>query len=181
MTSNDLNLYRPIVKVQAFQILSFACQIKIWSFVCRSLKYVFICDHFFFFYSFDHFFEKISFEVFQNTHLSLIFTQGSWYWSTSNSQVTYSLPDQFQVGPFENYPNKILIWSLGFGQLSLVSVTAFAQSGIFLFHGEHVDKLLCALFTFSTKSLGQDSPSVHLFCITIGLKFTTAKINLGED
>ena len=37
------------------------------------------------------------------------------------------------------------------------------------------------LFTFSTKSLGQDSPSVLLFYITIGSRFTTAKINLGEN
>ena len=40
---------------------------------------------------------------------------------------------------------------------------------------------LSPLFTFSTKSLGQDSPSVHLFSKTIGLRFTTAKIKLGED
>ena len=31
------------------------------------------------------------------------------------------------------------------------------------------------LFTFSTKSLGQDSPSVHLFSKIIGSRFTTAK------
>ena len=37
------------------------------------------------------------------------------------------------------------------------------------------------LFTFSTKSLGQDSPSVHLYSITIGSKFTAAKIKLDED
>ena len=37
------------------------------------------------------------------------------------------------------------------------------------------------LFTFSTKSLGQDSPSVHLFSKTIGSRLTTAKIKLGED
>ena len=37
------------------------------------------------------------------------------------------------------------------------------------------------LFTFSTKSLGQDSPSGHLFSKTIGSRFTIAKINLGED
>ena len=37
------------------------------------------------------------------------------------------------------------------------------------------------LFTFSTKSLGQDSPSIHLFSKTIGPRFTTAKIKLGED
>ena len=37
------------------------------------------------------------------------------------------------------------------------------------------------LFTFSTKSLGQDSPSVHLFSKTIGSRFTPAKIKLGED
>ena len=37
------------------------------------------------------------------------------------------------------------------------------------------------LFTFSTKSLGQDSPSVHLFSKTIGSRFTTSKIKLGED
>ena len=33
-------------------------------------------------------------------------------------------------------------------------------------------------FTFSTKSLGQDSPSIHLF---YKIRFTTAKIKLGED
>ena len=32
------------------------------------------------------------------------------------------------------------------------------------------------LITFSTKSLGQDSPSVHLFSKTIGSRFTTVKI-----
>ena len=37
------------------------------------------------------------------------------------------------------------------------------------------------LFTFSTKSLGQDSPSVHLFSKTFGSIFTPAKIKLGED
>ena len=37
------------------------------------------------------------------------------------------------------------------------------------------------LFTFSTKSLGQDSPSVHPFSKTIGSRFTTAKIKFGED
>ena len=37
------------------------------------------------------------------------------------------------------------------------------------------------LFTFSTKSLGQDSPSIHLFSKIIGSRFTTAKIKLGED
>ena len=37
------------------------------------------------------------------------------------------------------------------------------------------------LLTFSTKSLGQDSPSVHLFSKIIGSRFTTAKIKLGED
>ena len=36
-------------------------------------------------------------------------------------------------------------------------------------------------FTFSTKLLGQDSPSVHLFSITIGSRFTIAKIKFGED
>ena len=36
-------------------------------------------------------------------------------------------------------------------------------------------------FTFSTKSLGQDSPSVHLFSKTIGSRFTTVKIKLGKD
>ena len=37
------------------------------------------------------------------------------------------------------------------------------------------------LFTFSTKSLGQDSPSIHLFSKIIGSRFTFAKIKLGED
>ena len=37
------------------------------------------------------------------------------------------------------------------------------------------------LFTFSTKSLGQDSPSIHLFSKIIGSRFTTAKIKLGQD
>ena len=37
------------------------------------------------------------------------------------------------------------------------------------------------LFTFSTKSLGQDSPSIHLFSKIIRSRFTTAKIKLGED
>ena len=37
------------------------------------------------------------------------------------------------------------------------------------------------LFTFSTKSLGQDSPSIHLFSKIVGSRFTTAKIKLGED
>ena len=37
------------------------------------------------------------------------------------------------------------------------------------------------LFTFSTKSLGQDSSSIHLFSKIIGSRFTTAKIKLGED
>ena len=37
------------------------------------------------------------------------------------------------------------------------------------------------LFTFSTKSLGQDSPSIHLFSKIIGSRFITAKIKLGED
>ena len=37
------------------------------------------------------------------------------------------------------------------------------------------------LFTFSTKSFGQDSPSFHLFSITIGSRFTATKIKLGED
>ena len=37
------------------------------------------------------------------------------------------------------------------------------------------------LFTFSTKLLGQDSPSIHLFSKIIGSRFTTAKIKLGED
>ena len=37
------------------------------------------------------------------------------------------------------------------------------------------------LFTLSTKSLGQDSPSIHLFSKIIGSRFTTAKIKLGED
>ena len=37
------------------------------------------------------------------------------------------------------------------------------------------------LFTFSTKPLGQDSPSVHLLFITIGSRYTTAKIKLRED
>ena len=37
------------------------------------------------------------------------------------------------------------------------------------------------LFTFSTKSLGQDSPSIHLFSKIIRSRFTAAKIKLGED
>ena len=37
------------------------------------------------------------------------------------------------------------------------------------------------LFTVSTKSLGQDSPSIHLVSKIIGSRFTTAKIKLGED
>ena len=37
------------------------------------------------------------------------------------------------------------------------------------------------LFTFSTKWLGQDSPSIHLFSKIIRSRFTTAKIKLGED
>ena len=42
----------------------------------------------------------------------------------------------------------------------------------------HLKSLL--LFNFLTKSLSQDSPSVHLFSITIGSRFTAAKIKLGE-
>ena len=37
------------------------------------------------------------------------------------------------------------------------------------------------LFIFSTKLLGQDSPSIHLFSKIIGSRFTTAKIKLAED
>ena len=37
------------------------------------------------------------------------------------------------------------------------------------------------LFTFSTKLLGQDLPSIHLFSEIIGSRFTSAKIKLGED
>ena len=37
------------------------------------------------------------------------------------------------------------------------------------------------LFTFTTKSIGQGSPSSHLFSKTIGSRFTAAKIKLGED
>ena len=37
------------------------------------------------------------------------------------------------------------------------------------------------LFTFSTKSLGQDSPSVHLIFKIIESRNTTAEIKLGED
>ena len=37
------------------------------------------------------------------------------------------------------------------------------------------------LFTFSTKSLGQDSPSIRLFSKIIGSRFTTAKMKLVED
>ena len=37
------------------------------------------------------------------------------------------------------------------------------------------------LFTFSTELLGQDSPSFHICSLTIGSRFTTAKIKLGED
>ena len=37
------------------------------------------------------------------------------------------------------------------------------------------------LFTFSTKLLGQDSPSVHLFSKTIGSRLTAAKIKLGVN
>ena len=37
------------------------------------------------------------------------------------------------------------------------------------------------LFTFATKSLGQDSPLIHLFSKIIGSRFTMAKIKLGED
>ena len=37
------------------------------------------------------------------------------------------------------------------------------------------------LFTFSTKSLGQDSPSIHLFSKIIRSRFATAKIKSGED
>ena len=37
------------------------------------------------------------------------------------------------------------------------------------------------LFTFSTKSFGQDSPSIHLFTKIIGSRFTTAKTKFRED
>ena len=37
------------------------------------------------------------------------------------------------------------------------------------------------LFTFLTKLLGQNSPSVYLFSITTGSRFTAEKIKLGED
>ena len=37
------------------------------------------------------------------------------------------------------------------------------------------------LFTFITKSLGQDSPSIHLFSKTIGSRFIATNIKLGED
>ena len=37
------------------------------------------------------------------------------------------------------------------------------------------------LFTFSTKSLGQDSPLIHLFSKIVGSSYTTTKIKLGED
>ena len=37
------------------------------------------------------------------------------------------------------------------------------------------------LFTFSTKWLGQDTPSVYLFSIKNGSRFTAAKIKFGED
>ena len=67
MTSNDLNLFQPIVKVQSFHILSFACQIQVWSFACRSTC-VFICAHF---VLLRPFLWKFSFETFQNTDLSL--------------------------------------------------------------------------------------------------------------
>ena len=37
------------------------------------------------------------------------------------------------------------------------------------------------LFTFSTKSLGQDSPSIHFFSKKGGSRFTSTKIKLGKD
>ena len=37
------------------------------------------------------------------------------------------------------------------------------------------------LFTFATKLLGQDSPSIYLFSQIIGSRFTIVKIRLGED
>ena len=37
------------------------------------------------------------------------------------------------------------------------------------------------LFTFSKKSLGQVSPSIHFFSKIIGSRFITPKIKLGED
>ena len=69
-----------------------------------------------------------------------------------------------------------------FGAISwkfdILSITAYAcVKG----HLEPTHLKSSPLFTFSTKSLGQDSPSVHLFSKTIGSRFTTAKIKLGED
>ena len=37
------------------------------------------------------------------------------------------------------------------------------------------------LFPFTTKSMGQDSPSVQLISKTIGSRLTDSKIKLGED
>ena len=83
MTSNDLNLCWFIVKVLALQILSFACQIKVWSFVYKS-RYVSICDYFF---TLATIFLKIFHLKHPKIHLSLFLLQDSWYWSTSNSSV----------------------------------------------------------------------------------------------
>ena len=48
-------------------------------------------------------------------------------------------------------------------------------------HLEPIHLKSSPLFTFSTKSLGQDSPLIHLFSKIIGSRFTIAKMKLGED
>ena len=77
------------------------------------------------------------------------------------------------------YISKVFGWK----EISYVNVTWYMGS-------THCERNACVkghlepthlksspLFTFSTKSLGQDSPSVHVFSKTIGSRFTPAKIN----
>ena len=63
----------------------------------------------------------------------------------------------------------------------LHDIHAYAAYACIKGHLEPTHLKSSPVFTFSTKSLGQDSPSIHLFSRIIGSRFTTAKINLGED
>ena len=99
MTSNDLNLCQLIAKVQSFHILSFEV-------LSRGLGKSLYAPIFLIFFHLKHSKTHIqSLFLLKTVDIDLIKTQVFYLSNLS----TFSLPGQFQVSPFENCTNKILI------------------------------------------------------------------------
>ena len=91
--------------------------------------------------------------------------------------LSYSFLDYY-LSVFQKYgsPTRVTRLNVAINMADPISINACVKG-----HLEPTHLKSSPLFTFSTKLLGQDSPSIHLFSKIIGSRFTTPKIKLGED